>query len=354
MNDKKCALLFYCSEPPGGAERRLMSVFLEIGAHVLVYYSGSDQTQNEILLKKALWTSAPLEKLSFYSSRAGWYRAIKDGGYYYVALSDFSKEKLLVLHLLKRHRIRLLWIIADYRIAYGMYSGIKNEIYERAFVRNCTKVDCLYPSAIDGLKMRLRKHTPLSATPLPYVDLSRFRPIKKENEIVFSARLVKDKGLELCINAIVLCASSIRMNNYHVSICGDGEQKESAQEASVLYGCSDIIEFKGYCNMYDILPTASIFLSLQKEVNYPSQSLLEAIASGCYCITVNGPDIDSIIHSNYGAIVEYSVESVSNALVLAMERSEDEKLATVHHAREFAEKSMSKQFAIDYFNELVG
>ncbi len=70
-----------------------------------------------------------------------------------------------------------------------------------------------------------------------------------------------------------------------------------------------------YENIDKLLKDSYIFLSLQDYDNYPSQSLIEAMAHGCSVIATNFGDTSKIVKVNYN---NYLIEKDVSELVDAM------------------------------------
>jgi len=67
-------------------------------------------------------------------------------------------------------------------------------------------------------------------------------------------------------------------------------------------------------NPYPIFARSKIFLSLQEIENYPSQALLEAMASGCCVIASDVGETKKIITQNTGVLVDRNIEDIIVAI----------------------------------------
>ena len=105
--------------------------------------------------------------------------------------------------------------------------------------------------------------------------------------------------------------------------------------------CSDIVQLSGLRKMDEIAPFARVFCSLQSEENYPSQALLEAIASGCYCIATNVGNTSAIVKPQFGCLVDLDVKQLSEALFdcISFDASRWDYI-----------EASAKQFALDNFS----
>lgn len=124
--------------------------------------------------------------------------------------------------------------------------------------------ECSFPSRLVGKEIGLRPKIPL---------------------MVFSGALVANKNPLLAIRiAEAIRASGI---NAKLVVFGDGalraECEALARTINERYGLA-VISFGAPDQYFDALRKAALFLSLQEYDNYPSQSLMEAMAYGCRCV----------------------------------------------------------------------
>lgn len=346
--EKKAVFVFRAGAIIGGAERRLTNVFLEMGADVFVCMTDSPNLV-KAGIRSRVHKGIPCENLYFFETSKEWCRAITEGRYATVALIDISIRQSLALISAHLSGAKVLWIIANLNLAYRINLTIKDRIMFRLSSLGVCDIDCLYPSAIELLGVRFSKRVVIEATPLPGIDLERYYPQSKDKLIIFASRLVPRKGLDLCMGFALRCASELRAEGYQVRICGDGPLRQTAESLVEENGLSDIIHFEGYCHAEHFLSRAEIFLSFQEVVNYPSQALLEAISSGCYCISINGPDIDKVIQPEYGSLIHYDIEEAKAAVLSAMRRTVVEKESSSISARAFAEIHFQMDNSLNYY-----
>lgn len=213
-------------------------------------------------------------------------------------------------------------------------------------------LDCLYPSCVHGIKVKFPKKV-VTVTPsvLPRMDHYQIKKTK-QNIILFSGRLIDQKNPKLFIDSVALIRDDLRKRGYSCLVCGEGPLKKTLMLYVKENGWDDFIQFKGYVNMEEITPAAKVFCSLQSMDNYPSQSLLEAISSGCYCIASNRGDTHRIVKSHFGRLVELDEMTISRAIADLLCMSDEDWLLIENNARRFARANFSVNKATGHYHHL--
>ena len=215
-------------------------------------------------------------------------------------------------------------------------------------------IDCLYPSSATILERHFKKKR-VSVTPcsLPRIeDYLLDENCYKNKTIVFASRLVEGKNPMLLIEAANQIRDILFAHNYKVLICGSGNLEQSLCDYIQQNNLESIVSCIGPQNMKYILPSAMIFCSLQDNENYPSQSLLEAIASGCICIATDNGNTRAIVKDEFGILINSSVESLSKAIVSVIEMSNEDRVNASLSAVKFAEENFKPDDAIKHYELL--
>jgi glycosyltransferase involved in cell wall biosynthesis len=160
----------------------------------------------------------------------------------------------------------------------------------------------------------------------------------RDIDLCFVARLVSLKGIELLFDALSEIASPL-----NVHICGDGPMKYYIKSRT------DIIEnhniYVGYCeNPIETLSRSKVFLSLQAYNNYPSQSVFEAIKSGCLVVATDVGETRKILNEENSILIKDKATLV-NAIEVALENDglresliqESEKVFQKHNIENFSD-----------------
>jgi glycosyltransferase involved in cell wall biosynthesis len=161
------------------------------------------------------------------------------------------------------------------------------------------KVDVLNPSIdLDGL---INKNK-ISISPCSFSDPIKFFPTyPKKNKVVFAGHLQENKGAKILLGILENLPLNI---NYEFVICGVSDNLDGYNKT-----ISDIVKTKNNIiitrsvTMNKILSDANIFLSLQTWDNYPSQSLIEAMLSGCFIIATDVGDTSLLVKEPWGKVI---------------------------------------------------
>ncbi|MEM3658495.1 MAG: glycosyltransferase [Candidatus Hadarchaeum sp.] len=146
----------------------------------------------------------------------------------------------------------------------------------------------------------------LRIAPCSFSDPSRFKPAeKKANKVVFAGHLSTAKGVYLLIDILRAWPKG---DPTWFTICGDSDGSRSSQQAQKLLDelCSTRPTWKRI-RLDDIsqeLSDAKVFLSLQEVSNYPSQSLLEALLSGCCVVATNTGESNLLVREPFGVLLD--------------------------------------------------
>lgn len=214
-------------------------------------------------------------------------------------------------------------------------------------------IDSLYPIGITTIQKKW-KNKRLSLTPAVLTMLTTFlsRDDKKENILLFAGRLVKGKNAEMLIEALSICKNELKNAQYQCWICGEGPEKENLWQQIVEKKLQDIVILKGYQHMENVSPKAKIFCSIQRLENYPSQSLLEAIASGCHCIISNVGDSNLLSVEGATTLIEPNAYALSDAICRAIQFTQTETNTIKQAGKAFAKENFSVEHAIEHYYKL--
>lgn len=352
----KIAVFMYIDNHLGGAERRFIRIFSHLS---------SDELQPEILIQESKAKKAKDLISPFVTER--------------VSVKIFSGMCQLILYVIRSEikwiagftpggRFILLSLIAlicnikrlflcvetsnsDLRFGKGFSQRLR-KLKFFSCMRLASVIDCLYPSSFQRLQQQFPSKR-IKVTANSFTDLETFTPSgNKHNVIVFASTLIPIKNVDLFVEAVNIVQKKIRELGYRCIICGDGPLLQHLQEAIADRNCCDIIELTGRVKMETILPYSKIFCSLQSINNYPSQSLIEAIACGCYCIATNCGDTSLLVKPEFGTLVEFDPQSIADALLHAMQFKKEDWEIVKSEARIYAEKHCRIETSVDYYTEI--
>ncbi|MGD1822476.1 MAG: glycosyltransferase [Pleomorphochaeta sp.] len=224
------------------------------------------------------------------------------------------------------------------------YKSLKNALY----------IDCLSPQIKKDLLNLpfINDVNKLLVTPNSFINYNNFSPVsEKENIITFCSRIEKLKNPELLIDSIALIKSQLR--DYKIYIIGDGNMFGHIQECIKKKSLSNIVYLTGgLATPYKYISKSKIFISLQQNNNYPSQSLLEAMACENAIIASDVGETRMLVTEDEGILVNLDKQSVADAiLTLINQPSLCLKLGKRARCKAVVEHSIEK-FA-EYFNEIM-
>jgi glycosyltransferase involved in cell wall biosynthesis len=210
---------------------------------------------------------------------------------------------------------RIVFSYVDYMIENGYpFRWITNHGL-RTVVRVAHRYDFLSEMIPKRMVERgLRLHAGrIRVPPASFTDFERFRPaVCKKRKIVFSGRLEEIKNPFLALRA----AESLRRKkvDFSMAILGRG-RLASALEAYVRSRrLNDRVRIGFTETVEDELADALVFLSLQRENNYPSQSLLEAMAAGCVPVATDVGETRRIVDEKIGFLVPEDADRIADVI----------------------------------------
>jgi glycosyltransferase involved in cell wall biosynthesis len=280
------------SDQVGGMEKRFFGLWLYLQTHF----------QHPVYIAT---TTLLYEQISFDYE----FRGIKKYAQQIHFLS-MPKSKGQALHILNQYQKEHAGDIFHYIMKAPIFSITRNSIYSfpcnslRLFpywhkvylvllALRYKKMDILDPHIFEQCQRWFYyKRKQFSRTPNSYVNTQLIKIgnfSARNNTVLFASRFVKGKGLEKLIEALPEInnfLSAAKINEVQFVFLGYGplqglieKCKEANKQMNIQIGFSD--------NLASEFKQAKIFLSLQDHTNYPSRSLMEAMASGVIPIVTN-------------------------------------------------------------------
>lgn len=263
-----------------------------------------------------------------------------------------NKFNLLSSLICKLSNKKSIYTVCGYREAYNRFPT-KHMMLVKIQLRLADHVDLLYPAGVDFIS-RYVKEEKLTVTPGTFTDLERFKPQEKEKTILYAAARLEDtKNPILFIEGINESRDAIRKAGYKVILLGQGKYEKYLQNYVKDHGLTDIVHLAGYDKTSKYMPSANVFFSTQVLENYPSQSLSEAAACGCYAIITDVGDSRRCADESFASFVQPDKRALSQALIEYLELSEQEKNTIVGKARAFAEEHFSIEASKKYYLDIL-
>lgn len=345
MHVPRIAFLFWTGERYGGAERR----YARLSSHI----QNSNLGHVSVFGKRSFLQSLDKLGISMKNCEIFEYRDAKDGKIFNPlvefmrCLNEIRKSQVDHVHICANpgvisfiYSIFSYWL-PPYSISMnaGLYSinagFLSKRIYLPLSVAWATSVDCLGPR----YKNQLMKYAWRRSDPKAYIAPCSFTaPLRSSSnperdiDVAFAGRFVEGKGLELLVSALGEDEGLI------LHICGSGPLKVNIEYAKIYHTDSVI----------DVLRRSKIFLSLQSVDNYPSQSVLEAMAAGCAIIATDVGDTRMFLDETNSVLIQPE----PNDLKIAIDLLRDDELLRNTLGSE-AKKTLAEKHTIenycDYF-----
>jgi glycosyltransferase involved in cell wall biosynthesis len=150
------------------------------------------------------------------------------------------------------------------------------------------------------------------------VNTDRFQPAgAKHPWIVFSGRLIPEKNPELFVESCALVHKEVRdrIAGVRFFLFGEGALRATLEASAERYGLMPYMQI-GWCDRVEaILGASLVFLSLQRNDNYPSQALLEAMASGMAVVATDVGLTWKLVDDSVGRRVKPSADAIARAVI---------------------------------------
>ena len=182
-------------------------------------------------------------------------------------------------------------------------------------LQSADMVDFLSPFIAEGIK-KLGVEIPpekISVAPCSFIDYSRCTIGKKDKfEIAFAARLEPDKNPLMYLDAAREVLNEYPQVKFH--LLGEGSLVNVINEYITQYGLRDSVNFTFHKDPPEIFSKTTVFVTLQSGTNYPSQSVLEAMACGNAIVASSTGDTGLFVDHSNGILTGLQSDSVARAM----------------------------------------
>lgn len=177
------------------------------------------------------------------------------------------------------------------------------------------RIDFLSPFIYEGVKKAGIHPDPgkVSITPCSFIDYSKCEVGRKEKfAIAFAGRLEENKNPLLYLEAAKQILKKYPEVKFY--LLGDGILREKLERYIYENRLSESIIFKFHKNPPEIFSDTTVFVSLQSTNNYPSQSVLEAMACGNVIVATDVGDTRMFINQENGILIKPGLDHLCDAL----------------------------------------
>ncbi|MBX3191397.1 MAG: glycosyltransferase family 4 protein [Labilithrix sp.] len=252
---------------------------------------------------------------------------------------------------------RSLFTIPDSFLEHFSTSGRAQLYLGTALAR---RVDMLDPVLFERFRGKLFrfKRSAISHTPNSFVDTELYRPApleKKTNTMTFLGRFHDEKQVDRLVETLPFVDRVLRENGVAdpaYRILGNGDD-------AIVRRCEELsktIDVAAYYepNPMRVLATSKVFFSLQKSNNYPSKSLLEAMACGNVPVVTDVGTSRRIAPDELACYVprDFTAGDIAGACAKALSMNEAELGDRVAAMRKFLDERFSMASMADYFVDI--
>ena len=237
-----------------------------------------------------------------------------------VFLGVFSGGLPLVFYLNKKpHRVSVIFSNMDSWFC-DVHQDMKKLWYRKYYsynyiMENSDIVDFLSPYILNGVKeigLKINEER-ISVSPCSFIDYSGcIEGEKKNTEVVFCSRLEPDKNPMLFLSAAKEILKKHPSVKFH--LLGEGSLVNEIKDFIEANNLLGKVNFGFHKNPPEVFSKTTIFASLQKSTNYPSQSLLEAMACGNAVVASDVGDTGLLINENNGILVPLELNKITEAI----------------------------------------
>ncbi len=185
-------------------------------------------------------------------------------------------------------------------------------------LKYCDKIDFLSRGILNSLEKEVGKlpaHR-TSITPNSFINYDNYFPdYPKDNSVVFISRLEIFKNPILFLEAIKILNNkspdNLKIKHF---IFGEGNLKKEIN-TFIKENKLNNVHFGGVIhNTWEYLRSSKVFISIQINENYPSQSLIEAMACENAIIASDVGETRLLVTENEGILVDFNSQSIADAI----------------------------------------
>jgi glycosyltransferase involved in cell wall biosynthesis len=211
------------------------------------------------------------------------------------------------------------------------------------------QLDFLSPSLVRGYQEALgaKLKGEKLVTPCSFVDFTNYFAIEpKKPWVVFLARLEPIKNPMLFLEVVNVLLKDQKFGEVTFFVMGTGSKLSRMQQYASEQGFENVVFTGLHPRPWQILQQSMVFVSLQSNENYPSQSLMEAMACENGVVVTDVGDTRMLVTGQEGVLVSADYLKVAEAIRSLFEeeglrqrlgKAAREKVTTNHTLERFVE-----------------
>ncbi len=189
---------------------------------------------------------------------------------------------------------------------------------KRFAMGHSARVETLTSAIRDDLITRGIDPQKVTVAPSSFTDISLCQPVAaKQKEVVFVGRFVDIKNPLLLAHAL----PAVVQHHPDISICflGAGPLEAQIRQVTRDLNVAQHVTIRFEPQPTRVLNQSSIFVSLQNDENYPSQSLLEAMACANAIVATDVGETWRLVDKTNGIRVSPTAEAVAAAIIALLD-----------------------------------
>ncbi|MCX6250384.1 MAG: glycosyltransferase [Bacteroidetes bacterium] len=181
------------------------------------------------------------------------------------------------------------------------------------------KIDFLSAYMVELLEKKIGKISPLriSVSPNSFISYENFYPeYPKSETVIFMARLYWDKNPLVFLEAVKIFNQSYpSFKNVEFLVLGEGPMEKEVRTYAIANNLVNVHFTGSVARPFEYLRKSKIFVSIQIGNNYPSQSLMEAMACENVIIATDVGETRLLVTENEGVLIPLNANDLANALL---------------------------------------
>lgn len=236
----------------------------------------------------------------------------------------------------------------------SIYHGLKYPLKnERLALKHAHVIDFLSAELVKGVEQRvaLKPQTIRSVSPCSFKNYNNLRAVyPKKDTVVFAARMGQIKNPMLLLESIKLFnATYIKKDAITFQFLGEGDLMQDMINYVKQNKLSNVELHGQVSDPVNFLRVSKIFVSIQQANNYPSQSVLEAMACENVIIASDVGETRLLVTENEGVLVDLNAGAISDALIYLLQNEiQRDKMAKSARVKVLTEHTIDKYLSYFY------